>query len=197
MLFNLMNNGSIGVIFILVVPTEIIVEKMSYATIDALLGQYDVELSAAQAHGMASGVLAVDGEFTCNKWLEELLRHAPPLSQAHRTLLTGLFDDTQEVLGHDEFEFELFLPDEDDSDLVERVVALREWCKGFLLGVGFANTATQFSLQTQEILKDVAEITKLDSDDIDLNDEEAENDFMELNEYLRAAVLALRDNFSE
>jgi uncharacterized protein YgfB (UPF0149 family) len=39
-------------------------------------------------------------------------------------------------------------------------------------------------------------MTKLDSD-IALDDEEAENDFMELTEYLRAAVLALRDNFTE
>ena len=100
------------------------------------------------------------------------------------------------MLLNDEFEFEILLPDEDDSDLIERVEALREWCKGLLLGVGFANTASQFSIQTQEILKDVAEMTKLDSD-IALDDEEAENDFMELTEYLRAAVLALRDNFTE
>ena len=62
--------------------------------------------------------------------------------------------------------------------------------------MGFANTATKFSIQTQEILKDVAEITKLDTD-IELEDDDAENDFMELTEYLRAAVLALRDEFDK
>ena len=92
-------------------------------------------------------------------------------------------------------EFELFLPDEDDAALIERVDGLRQWCKGFLFGVGFANTRTQFSPQTQEILKDVAEMTKLDTDtDIEFDDD-AENDFMQLTEYLRAAVLALRDDF--
>ena len=63
MVFNLMNNGSIGVIFILVVQ-HYYVEKMSYATIDALLGQYDADLSAAQAQGMASGLLAVNINFS-------------------------------------------------------------------------------------------------------------------------------------
>ncbi len=164
--------------------------------IDAILVQYDAELTAAEAHGMASGLLAVNGKFSNESWLNELLQNTQPINDEHKVELLGLFDDTQDVLLDDEFEFELFLPEDDESNLIERVDALRQWCKGFLFGIGFANKATKFSQQTQEILKDVAEITKLDAD-IELEDEEAENDFMELTEYLRAAVLALRDEFSE
>ena len=164
--------------------------------IDAILVQYDAELTAAEAHGMASGLLAVIGKFSNENWLNELLQNTQPVNNEHKVELLGLFDDTQDVLLDDEFEFELFLPEDDESNLIERVDALRQWCKGFLFGIGFANKATKFSQQTQEILKDVAEITKLDAD-IELEDEEAENDFMELTEYLRAAVLALRDEFSE
>ncbi|GDX85571.1 hypothetical protein LBMAG43_16130 [Methylococcaceae bacterium] len=164
--------------------------------IDAILVQYDAELTAAEAHGMASGLLAVNGKFSNESWLNELLQNTQPVNNEHKVELLGLFDDTQDVLLDDEFEFELILPEDDESNLIERVDALRQWCKGFLFGIGFANKATKFSQQTQEILKDVAEITKLDAD-IELEDEEAENDFMELTEYLRAAVLALRDEFSE
>lgn len=164
--------------------------------IDAILVQYDAELTAAEAHGMASGLLAVNGKFSNESWLNELLQNTQPVNNEHKVELLGLFDDTQDVLLDDEFEFELFLPEDDESNLIERVDAVRQWCKGFLFGIGFANKATKFSQQTQEILKDVAEITKLDAD-IELEDEEAENDFMELTEYLRAAVLALRDEFSE
>ncbi len=167
---------------------------MSYATIDAILVQYDADLSAAEAHGMASGLLALNGKFSSKNWLNELLQNTSPISDEHEVELIGLFDDTQDVLIEEEFEFDLFLPDDSDSTLIERIDGLRQWCKGFLLGVGFANTSTNFSAQTQEILKDVAEITKLDTD-IELEDEDAENDFMELTEYLRAAVLALRDDF--
>ena len=164
--------------------------------IDAILVQYDAELTAAEAHGMASGLLAVNGKFSNESWLNELLQNTQPVNNEHKVELLGLFDDTQDVLLDDEFEFELFLPEDDESNLIERVDALRQWCKGFLFGIGFANKATKFSQQTQEILKDGAEITNLDAD-IELEDEEAENDFMELTEYLRAAVLALRDEFSE
>jgi uncharacterized protein YgfB (UPF0149 family) len=192
----IVNNGSIRWYFRLVEQHYLCGEKMSYATIDAILMQYDGELSAAEAHGMASGLLVVNGKFSNESWLRELLQNTPPISQEHRIELLGLFDDTQDVLIDDEFEFELFLPEDDESDLLERVDALRQWCKGFLFGIGFANTATKFSQQTQEILKDVSEITKLDTD-IELEDDEAESDFMELTEYLRAAVLALRDEFSQ
>lgn len=168
---------------------------MSYETIDAILVQYDSDLSAAHAHGMASGLLAVNGKFNNENWLRELLQNTPPLNAEHKVELLGLFDDIQDVLIDDEFEFDLFLPDEEESDLLERIDGLREWSKGFLLGVGFANTKTHFSQQIQEILKDVSEITKLDTD-IEVFDDDAENDFMELTEYLRAAVLALRDEFS-
>ena len=168
---------------------------MSYETIDAILVQYDSDLSAAHAHGMASGLLAVNGKFKNENWLRELLQDTPSVSSEHQVELLGLFDDIQDVLIDNEFEFDLFLPDEEESDLLERVDGLREWCRGFLFGVGFANTKTNFSQQIQEILKDVSEITKLDTD-IEIVDEDAENDFMELTEYLRAAVLALRDEFA-
>lgn len=165
---------------------------MSDMTIDAILGQYDAQLSAAEAHGMASGMLAIDASYSGHQWLSELLRHTPPISNEHRQQLIEFYEDTQDVLIHDEFEFDLWLADE-TSDLSERLESLRQWCRGFLIGVGFATTPLQFSMQTQEILKDVIEITKLDVDVED--DQDAENDFMELTEYLRAAVLALRDDF--
>lgn len=163
--------------------------------IDAILVQYDAELTAAEAHGMASGLLAVNGKFSNESWLNELLQNTQPVNNEHKVELLGLFDDTQDVLLDDEFEFELILPEDDESNLIERVDALRQWCKGFCLELVLQIRQQNFQ-QTQEILKDVAEITKLDAD-IELEDEEAENDFMELTEYLRAAVLALRDEFSE
>ena len=76
---------------------------MSYAIIDTVLAQYDAELSAAEAHGMASGLLAVNANFSSEQWLNELLRHTSPLSDEHRVDLMVLFDDTQDVFIHDEF----------------------------------------------------------------------------------------------
>ena len=45
-----------------------------------------------------------------------------------------------------------------------------------------------------EILRDIAEFTKLDTD---VEDENDENDFVEITEYLRPAVLLLRDELTQ
>ncbi len=141
---------------------------------------------------MATGLLCVNERTTGNDWLAELLRNAGSVSGEDNTLLARLFEQTRRLLFSDEFEFDLFLPD-DDSLLSERADALKSWCRGFLFGIGFSRPASGFNKETREILKDITEFTRLDTD---VGGEEDENDFAEITEYLRSAVLLLRDELS-
>jgi uncharacterized protein YgfB (UPF0149 family) len=165
---------------------------MTYQVINTIVAQSDAELTAAEAHGMATGMLCVNEHAESGQWLTELFRHATPVIGENKTSLVRLFDETQRLLASDEFEFDLFLP-EDDVLLREQVEALSHWCQGFLLGVGFANSSPAWSKEVIEILKDIAEFTKLDAE---VEGEEDENDFTEITEYLRSAVLLLRDELS-
>jgi len=165
---------------------------MDYKACNAILTTCDADLSAAEAQGMATGLLCVNERMTSDDWLAELLRDAGPLSGEDHSVLAGLFDETRRLLFGDEFEFDLFLPD-DDSLLSERADALKSWCRGFLFGVGFSNPASGVNKETREILKDITEFTRLDTD---VDGEEDENDFTEITEYLRSAVLLLRDELS-
>lgn len=165
---------------------------MTYQTINAIVAQSDAELTAAEAHGMATGMLCVNEHTESVQWLTELFRHATPVIDENKEILIRLFEETQSLLASDEFEFDLFLP-EDDTSLSERVEALSHWCRGFLLGVGVAFSSPDWSKEATEVLKDIAEFTKLDAE---VEGEENENDFMEITEYLRSAVLLLRDEFS-
>jgi uncharacterized protein YgfB (UPF0149 family) len=54
---------------------------------------------------------------------------------------------------------------------------------------------SNYSREARDILKDITEFTKLDADDED-NNEENITALMELTEYLRTAVLLLRDELS-
>jgi uncharacterized protein YgfB (UPF0149 family) len=56
--------------------------------------------------------------------------------------------------------------------------------------VSSGGAASNWSKEAREILKDIAEFTKLD---VDAKGEEDEQAFMEITEYLRSAVLLLRD----
>ena len=163
---------------------------MTYQVINAIVVLGDAELSAAQAHGMATGMLCVNEQTQSSEWLAELFLHAIPATGEDQTTLVYLFEETQRLLASDEFEFDLLLPD-DEALLSEQVEALTFWCQGFLLGVGFTHASSDWSKETTEILKDIVEFTKLDTE---AEGEEDESDFMEIAEYLRSAVLLLRSD---
>jgi uncharacterized protein YgfB (UPF0149 family) len=192
---------------------------MSYWIINAIVMQSDAELTAAHAHGMATGMLCVNEQTQCAQWLAELFRQVRPTTDEYNTRMDGafaseeislpdafadyqqreqlpgtelehLFEQTQSLLVSDEFEFDLFLPD-DDTLLSERVEALTYWCQGFLLGVSFRDAPSKWSKEASEILKDIVEFTKLDTA---AEGEEDESDFMEITEYMRSAVLLLRSD---
>ncbi|NOS88428.1 MAG: UPF0149 family protein [Methylococcaceae bacterium] len=162
---------------------------MAYNACDAIIVQTNADLSAAEAHGMATGMLCVNGQADSGTWLAELFANADAAAQANNGLLVRLFDETQRLLGSDEFEFDLLLPD-DDEPLPIRIAALKNWCQGFLFGVAQAAKSTRWSKEIRDILKDITEFTQLDDEAEGEDDERA---FVEITEYLRSAVLLLRD----
>jgi len=166
---------------------------MTYQIINEIVVQNDADLSAGYAHGMATGMLCANEQAQSEEWLAELFRHGTPPNDEDRTALMHLFDDTRSLLASDDFEFDLFLPD-DDVLLSVQVEALTYWCQGFLLGVGFTHATSDLSNDAREILKDIIEFTKLDTE---AEGEEDESDFMEVTEYIRSAVLLLRSELNQ
>jgi yecA family protein len=149
-------------------------------------------MSAAQAHGMASGMLCANEQAQSSEWLNELFPESTQATDEEKAVLERLFEQTKNLLASDDFEFDLFLP-EDDVSLSKRVEALASWCQGFLWAVGFSQNTSDLSKEANGILKDIVEFTKLDPN---AEGEEDENDFMEITEYIRSAVLMLRNEFS-
>lgn len=165
---------------------------MTYRVINTICGQSDAELSAAEAHGVATGMLCLNEHTGSDRWLSELFRNAIPVNEEEKRLLIGLFEETGKLLASDQFEFELFLPDENIL-LTEQVVALISWCQGFLFGIGSACTDSNWPGEVGEILKDITEFTKLDTVAEGEDDEAA---FIEITEYLKSAVLLLREELN-
>jgi uncharacterized protein YgfB (UPF0149 family) len=166
---------------------------MSYNACNAIIIQSDAELSAAEAHGMATGMLCVNEQTETAAWLAELLHDSSSVIDENKYMMIRLFEETRRLLGSDEFEFDLFLP-EDDASLIEQVEALKSWCRGFLFGVGSGAAASNWPKDVREILKDITEFTKLDAN---AEGEEDERAFVEITEYLRSAVLLLRDELGD
>jgi len=165
---------------------------MPYARVTNILATEDN--SAASAHGMATGMIVGDSESTAEPWLSEVLcdNADSEISDADQQVLYHLFAETRRLLLDDEFGFGLLLPD-DDTPLNEQASAVKDWCQGFLFGLGSVVSAENMPPQAKEILKDLAEFTKLDTN---VEGDEDEAALVEIIEYIRAAVLMLQDGFT-
>ena len=166
---------------------------MMYLTIDKILEQADAVISAAEAHGIATGMLCVNGLTTVETWLQEVFVADHNLPEAERQQLVSLFEQTQNLLSNESFAFEMLLPD-DQALLPVRIDALRHWCLGYLSGVGFTRSNSDWSGDSGEMLKDIVEFTRVDAD---TEGEEDEFALAELYEYICVGIQVIREELLE
>jgi len=98
------------------------------------------------------------------------------------------------VMDKDLFSFRLFLP-EDSIALSERLTELATWCEGFLNGLGTTAGDDEAKLMQaeQEILADLVEISRLETEVDDTDENEAL--YVEVSEFVRLAAFNLFDQF--
>lgn len=172
---------------------------VTYVDADRELRDAQADISIAEGHGCLCGALCTLEQFTAAGWLQELLPDAevvPTASVAVNATLQQLFADTQRALRSDEMEFMPLLPD-DDQPLATRILTMAQWAHGFLygFGIGITGTPEDMSADVTEVLRDLAEIAR--ADDAELTGSEQEEEaYMELVEYLRAAVQLLHDELA-
>ncbi len=163
--------------------------KPSYQAVEDVISNSEAEIGAAEAHGMLTGMLCVNGTLDREQWLSEVFGEGrDDLSIGELATMNELGEETQRLLDAVDFSFELFLPD-DEAPLSERALALSAWCQGFLYGVGYAGGGRDWPGDSAEILRDLAEISQLDTH---ASGEEDEAAFSEISEFVRVGVQLIR-----
>ncbi len=175
---------------------------MAYQTINKIFQKNETDLTSSEAHGLATGMLCIESKVDSAYWLAELFPEDITLLDEDKTTLVSLFEQTRSLLNgeDDSYRYDLFLPG-DDEPLTIQLRAICAWCEGFLFGIGHSKSESTWPGETDEIIKDIVEFTKLDSEvDEDLDEEEMneyESAMIEIQEYLRVAVMMIRDQFTE
>jgi len=149
------------------------------------------EREAAEMHGLITG-LAVGGDDRAPSAMlytafRELSGGEAPIGAATFEIVIGAL---RRELDAEAFDFMLYLPP-DDAPRAARAAALASWCAGLLAGLAH-NPAICALPEGEEILPDLAAITQATSASNDEDDDEEEAALMELVEYVRGAVLLLR-----
>lgn len=159
---------------------------------DHLLDQ-QAQASPAQLHGCLSGLLGggapAEPEYGLDALQQSLDVH-PHGEFADRVM--QLYSFTALALRDEAFTFLPLLPG-DDEDLALRTAALASWCDGFLTGFAYQVAAAgagagTLSQDAGEVLADIAAMAQAVTSDEE-GEEEAEDSYCELVEYLRVAVV--------
>lgn len=164
-----------------------------YGEIAATLRRCQSAHSAAESQGFAVGLLAGGVEQPLKLWQQELYADFDPadvLAGECRSMLdrvfASVFDPAADALS-------LLLPGDIVVDAA-RLVAVRDWCQGFLFGFGLAGERVNSGLspEARGLLHDISEISRLETDDVE-NSEENQSALIEIEEFLRVGVMLLRD----
>lgn len=146
--------------------------------------------SPAELHGLLCGVICggqnLERAHLCR--LAGLLLDAEPdeIEPLGDTLVM-LYEQAVGQIRNGGFVFHPLLP-ADDTAIDQRIVALGEWCQGYLFGLGQSGLDRDAGLAAEiaEVLRDMAAISQVGIDD---GADDDEMSYMELVEYVRVAVL--------
>ena len=168
---------------------------------DYLAGQAALEsaqsdTTVAEFHGTFCALMCTRAPVDCRAWIDEIVVHGLTHDSAHDSLwrecLVEIGDLTCAAFVGGECNLEILLPD-DDQPLHERSLALVDWCRGFLFGIGLQPAAVceGLSADAREVIDDIVDFTHIDLNS-GVDDSEAdEKSYFELVEYLRVGALLL------
>ncbi|WP_297427047.1 UPF0149 family protein [uncultured Acinetobacter sp.] len=144
--------------------------------------------SPSELHGLVTGIVCVAEAPTASEWQQILATlNVPPLDDEGLDMLAVEGEDVAHALSEDELDYLPLLPD-DEHTLAERVQALADWAAGVVLGFGLASGHIRADeLELIEHLQDVAAVEFDESD----NDEEGEQSYQELYEFIRLIPISL------
>ncbi|MEQ4923336.1 YecA family protein [Proteus hauseri] len=159
----------------------------SYQSIDALLQQHTVPLTAAEMHGLITGFIC--GAVRDSSWktlLHDLTNEGLAFPKTLLDPLEALYHVTYEQLDDSVFNFSMLLPAESDSIFL-RADALAGWVNHFLLGLGVAQPKLSEHKELLEVITDLRNIGALGYEE-DENQEELEDALEEVTEYVKVSV---------
>lgn len=173
--------------------------QVTFAEIASVLDGVGSSVSTPEGHGCLCGALCTSADYPFERWLEEIVPEQPHSAWDGDAsgALQLLYVDTARALRGNEMEFEPLLPD-DDVALERRATALSQWCQGFLYGYGTARRpdADELPANVDEVIRDMTYISRAGADASAAGDEEDEESYTEVVEYVRVGVQLIHDELT-
>ncbi|MDO8331873.1 MAG: UPF0149 family protein [Fluviicoccus sp.] len=172
----------------------------SLPELNQLLQDLQLNSSAPEIHGVMTGLLAGGVRFNRQQLMKMLEAHTEADQAFDDGLVASLWQlqlSTLEGLGASDLVFLPLIPG-DESLLADRLEGLADWCQGLLAGFGLAVRGDDLRLKDgdiQETLQDLVHIAHVSSEG-ESDNEEDEQAFMEVYEFVRLAAIHLFEEMS-
>lgn len=170
-------------------------DSLLYTSLNNELKLHAIGVNSAELHGFLSGILA--GGNHDESWrvlVDDMMNDGKPMPNSLSKLITELYNLTKQQLKNDDFEFQLFIR---DDELFGQIDDLVGWINHFLLGLGLAQPQlAKVKGDIGEAIYDLRQITQLGYDEDD-DKEELAFALEEILEYVRMTVILCHDEFTE
>lgn len=150
------------------------------------------QISGSELHGLLIGELAAGKRMDDAGWLQSAKEHLdvtvhfnPEQTKLMQSFYRASFADISDA----QLGFYPLLPD-DEAEMPIRLMALGQWCQGFLAGFALVEKkVAEVSDALNDALNDLAAISQVGENDDDQFDDSAEEDYAQLVEYVRLAAM--------
>lgn len=169
---------------------------MTHQELVQVLNEQDFTATASEFHGLLAGLIS-GGMFKGNKdfleHLSELFNNGMSIKGKVKIAAQDLVNDIYDKLESGEMAFEILLMD-DEETLTDQAEELINWVQYFLVGFGLNKRDLKLaSNDVREVIEDLTNITRMDSEMEDNNENQA--DFYEVVEFVRVSAILCHQEF--
>ena len=172
---------------------------MDYLELESALASMDAEMEPSEVHGTMCGLLCANDTLTSEQAITTLFESFDNNNLLHKEtakLVSELYEITLQQMNDPTCDFHLLLPPEEQSGIQDLIGALAQWCQGFLLGLSAGGIQNIDALpeEAKEITADFIEIARAENSyELEGSEEEDEESFQQLLEYVRVGVLLINE----
>lgn len=170
------------------------IPPLDFDDISNMLVDLGAHASPSELHGYLSGLLAAGKRLSDKQWLQEalvLIDADNEVSPANKESFICIYANTLASLADENYGFYPLLAG-DNRSLETRLSCLATWCQGFMVGFALVEKkVNDLSDIVNDALHDMAAITRVDTD-LEQNDSDSANeDYIQLVEYVRLASMSI------
>lgn len=171
---------------------------MTHQELLQVINEHDFTATPCEFHGLLTGLVA-GGMFKGSKdhleHLSALFNNGLTMKGSIKVAANQIVDSLYEQFASDDMSFKLLSLDEDES-LSDQAEELINWVQYFLVGFGFnKHEIATASTDIREIIEDFTNITRMESEMEDTNENQA--DFYEVAEFIRVSAILVYQEFGK